>query len=267
MDRLDELEAKSIYILREAYKHFGKTGLLWSIGKDSTVLLWLAKKAFFGHLPFPVIHIDTTFKFPEMYKFRDYWAKEWDLKLNVGCNKEAIEKGISYETHDALTCCEELKTKGLQNFVRENKFDALIVGIRADEEGSRAKERFFSKRNADFEWDYADQPPELWDQFKIDFEKGDHIRIHPILHWTELDVWEYIKREKIPIVDLYLSKNGRRYRSLGCMPITNSIESSADDIDKIIEELKATKTAERDGRAQDKESAHALQKLRAKGYM
>jgi len=267
MDRLDELEAKSIYILREAYKKFGKLGILWSMGKDSTVLVWLAKKAFFGSVPFPVIHIDTTFKFPQMYAFRTSLAKEWNLNLMIGTNKEAISRGVNYQNHTALQVCDELKTQALRQFVDQHKFEGLILAIRADEEGSRSKERFFSRRNTDFEWNYAEQPPELWDQFNTGFKKGEHIRVHPILHWTELDVWEYIHRENIPLVDLYFAKNGKRYRSLGCMPITFPINSDADTVDKIIDELKHTKTAEREGRGQDKEDQYALQKLRAKGYM
>lgn len=267
MNRLDKLEAQSIYILREAYKKFGKLGFLWSMGKDSTVLIWLAKKAFFGHLPFPVVHIDTSFKFPQMYEYREKYAKEWGLDLLVWKNQEALNKGISYKTHDALTVCDELKTVALKQCIDAHKFEGLILAIRSDEEGSRSKERFFSKRNANFEWDYTNQPPELWDQFNTDHQKDEHIRIHPILHWTELDVWEYIKRENIPLIDLYFAKEGKRYRSLGCIPITFPVDSTADTVDKIIEELKQTKTAEREGRGQDKEDRYALQKLRAKGYM
>ena len=267
MERLDRLEAESIYIIREAYKHFGKVGVLWSIGKDSTVVLWLIRKAFFGHVPFPVVHIDTTFKFPEMYKFRDHWAKKWDIDLLVHTNWDAIKQGVNYDNNTALEVCHELKTVGLQQVMDEHGFEGLILGIRADEEGSRSKERFFSVRNKDFEWDYTDQPPELWDQFKTDFDKGDHIRVHPILHWTEVDVWEYIKREGIPLVDLYLSHEGKRYRSLGCQPITFPVDSDAETVDEIIEELKETKVAERSGRGQDKEDNYALLKLRAKGYM
>ncbi len=267
MDRLQELESKSIYVLREAYKKLGKVGILWSMGKDSTVLLWLAKKAFYGHVPFPAIHIDTTFKFPEMYAFREKLTKDWNLNLMVGINRKAIEEGINYENNTALEVCDHLKTVALKNFVEEHKFDGLILAIRADEEGSRSKERFFSKRNSDFEWDYVDQAPELWDQFNSEFRKGEHMRVHPILHWTEYDVWEYIKREKIPTIDLYFAKNGKRYRSLGCMPITFPINSDADTVEKVVEELKTIKTAEREGRGQDREDAYALQKLRAKGYM
>lgn len=267
MDRLDELESQAIYILREAYKKFGKLAILWSMGKDSTVLIWLAKKAFFGHVPFPVAHIDTTFKFPEMYEFRDKYAKEWDLNLMLHINQDALDRGINYENSDITTIVHELKTIGLQQFVDKNKFEGLILAIRADEEGSRSKERFFSRRNKDFTWEYTDQPPELWGQFNTEFKKGEHIRVHPLLHWTELDVWEYIKREDIPQIPLYYAKNGKRYRSVGDQQITFPIDSDADTIDKIIKELKVTKIAEREGRGQDKEDKYALQKLRAQGHM
>lgn len=267
MDHLDKLENQSIYIIREAYYQFKHLGLLWSIGKDSTTLLWLARKAFFGKLPFPAMHIDTTYKFPEMYAFRDHWAKEWGLNLIVSKNEEALAKGIGYATHDALTCCHELKTVALKQAIAQHRFKALFVGIRRDEHGIRAKERVFSPRNTEFTWDYKNQPTEMWDQYKSKTEADEHVRIHPLLHWTELDIWEYIKRENIPINSLYFAKNGKRYRSLGCMPITVPIESNADTVDKIIEEIRTSKTPERAGRSQDKEKAYAMQKLRSLGYM
>ena len=267
MDHLDELESRSIYIIREAYKQFKKVCLLWSIGKDSTALLWLCRKAFYGKIPFPVMHIDTTFKFPEMYAFRDKYAKEFNLNLIVEKNEEALNRGVHYDTHDSITVCTELKTNALKQAIKKHKFRALFVGIRRDEHGIRAKERYFSPRNEDFKWDYKNQPPELWDQFKAKAEEKEHIRVHPLLHWTELDIWLYVRREGIPINELYFAKNGKRYRSLGCMPITNPIDSEADTVDKMIEELRTTKTGERSGRAQDKEEANAMQKLRALGYM
>ncbi|HHX56714.1 MAG: sulfate adenylyltransferase subunit 2 [Clostridiales bacterium] len=266
MDRLDILEAQSIYILREAYKKLGKLGMLWSIGKDSTVLLWLSKKAFFGHCPFPFIHIDTTYKIPEMIEYRDKVAKELNLDLIVHTNKEAIANGMGPE-HGRLVCCKSLKTEGLQQVVKTYKFDGLIVGVRRDEEGSRSKERVFSERNKNDEWDYTNQQPELWDQFKTDFPKGNHIRVHPLLAWNELDIWEYINRENIPISDLYFSRNGERYRSLGCAPCTGKIKSEAKNITDIIEELRNTTVSERAGRAQDQEDSYAMQKLRKDGYM
>jgi sulfate adenylyltransferase subunit 2 len=267
LDHLDELENKSIYIIREAYRHFKPIALLWSIGKDSTTLLWLIRKAFYGKIPFPVIHIDTTYKFPQMYTFRDHYAKEWNLNLLIEKNEDALRRGISYDTHDAFTCCHELKTVALQQAIKKHKFQALFVGIRRDEHNIRSKERYFSPRDKEFQWNYKDQPPELWEQFRTSVQSDDHIRVHPLLHWTELDIWQYIKREGIPICELYFATNGKRYRSLGCMPITNPIDSDADTVDKIIDELKATKGAERAGRAQDKEQAHTMQRLRALGYM
>lgn len=266
MDHLDKLEAQSIYILREAYKHFGKLGMLWSIGKDSTVMLWLAKKAFFGHCPFPFIHVDTTYKIPEMINFREKIAKEFNLNLIVHTNEDALREGIGPRV-GRLVCCKALKSEGLAQVIKKYEFEGLILGIRRDEEGSRSKERVFSERSADSQWDYINQPPELWDQFKTDFKKGNHIRVHPILHWNEIDIWSYIKRENIPVVDLYFAKDGKRYRSLGCAPCTIPIESEASNIDEIIEELRNTKQSERAGRAQDQEDAHAMQKLRKEGYM
>lgn len=266
MDYLDRLEAQSIYILREAYKKFGRLGMLWSIGKDSTVLLWLARKAFFGHCPFPFIHVDTTYKIPEMIEYRDKIAHELGLDLIVHTNNEAISAGMC-PGQGRLKCCKALKTDALQQVINKYEFEGLILGIRRDEEGSRSKERVFSERNKDSEWDYTNQPPELWDQFKTDFPKGNHIRVHPILHWNEIDIWSYIERENIPIIDLYFSKEGKRYRSLGCAQCTGQIESNATTIRDIIEELKRTKVSERAGRAQDQEDAYAMQKLRKDGYM
>ena len=266
LTHLEKLENESIYIIREAYKKYRKLALLWSIGKDSTVLLHLTRKAFFGHIPFPVMHIDTTYKFPEMYTFRDKYAKEWNLNLLVEKNEEALKRGVGYDTHNSLTVCTELKTNALKQAIAKHKFKALLVGIRRDEHGIRAKERVFSPRSRDFRWDYKNQPPELWDQY-AGKEEDDHLRIHPLLHWTELDIWKYIEQENIPVNELYFAKNGKRYRSLGCMPITNPIDSIADTIAKIVEEIRTSKTAERAGRAQDKEQANAMQKLRALGYM
>lgn len=267
MDHLDELEAQTIYILREAYHAFDGLAMLWSIGKDSTAALWMARKAFLGRVPFPVLHIDTTFKFPEMYEFRDHYAKEWNLDLVVGCNTEARARGISYETNDAFTVAHEMKTVALQQTMAEHGYQGLFLGIRRDEEGSRAKERVFSPRDKNFEWNYKDQPPELWDQFNTDFGEGAHVRVHPILHWTEVDIWRYIRRESIPCCSLYFARDGRRYRSLGCMPVTQPIESTATTVDAIIAELESTTTPERAGRTMDASRSYAMQKLRAMGYM
>lgn len=267
MDHLSALESQSIFILREAYKKFEKMAMLWSMGKDSTVLLWLARKAFVGIVPFPCLHIDTTFKFKEMYEYREKYAKEWNLNLQVGVNRAALARGINYTNNDPVTVCHEMKTVALQQNIEVEKWNGLIVGIRRDEDGTRAKEKFFSPRNIDFEWNYKDQPPELWSQFQSDYPRDMHVRIHPLLEWTEIDVWEYVKRENIPVVDLYYAKNGKRYRTLGCMPITKPVDSEADTIDKIIHELKNTKISERVGRDQDHSQKYAMQKLRAKGYM
>ena len=200
--------------------------MLWSIGKDSCVLLWLARKAFFGHVPFPCIHIDTSYKMPEMIAFRDRLAKEWGLDLVVGENRAALDAGKTYPNGklSRVECCSALKRDPLQAVIAERQFQAVMLGIRRDEEGTRAKERYFSPRDKNFEWNFKDQPPELWDQFKTDFEPGTHLRVHPLLHWTEVNIWEYIHREKIPVVSLYFSKEGRRYRSLGCAPCTSGID-------------------------------------------
>ena len=265
MDYLDELESKSIYIIREAYKQFRDIAMLWSIGKDSTTLLWLVRKAFYDQIPFPVMHIDTSYKFKEIYDFRDGKTKEWGLKLLVARNEEALAKGMGPKSK--LECCTALKTDALKMAIAKHKFKALLLGIRRDEHGIRAKERVFSPRDQEFKWDYKNQPPELWDQYKSKQSDEDHIRVHPMLHWTELEIWEYVMRENIPIVELYLAKKGKRFRSIGCETCCNPIDSDADTIEKIVEELRTTQTAERSGRAQDKESAYIMQKLRSLGYM
>ncbi|UCC94922.1 MAG: sulfate adenylyltransferase subunit 2 [Candidatus Omnitrophota bacterium] len=266
MDHLSHLENQSIFIIREAYRQFRDVSMLWSIGKDSTTLLWLIRKAFFGKVPFSVIHIDTSYKFKEIYEFRDRYAKEWNLKLIVARNEEAIRKGIGPQKEKFL-CCTQLKTDALKKVIAERGFRALYLGIRRDEHGIRAKERVFSPRDEDFEWDYKNQPPELWDQYKSQAEGEQHIRVHPLLGWREIDIWEYIGRENIPVVSLYFAKKGKRYRSIGCECCCSPVESNADTVDKIIEELKTSKVSERSGRAQDKESAYIMQKLRSLGYM
>ena len=263
---LDELEHKSIFVIREARAKFKNLAMLWSIGKDSTVLLWLARKAFFGHVPFPLVHVDTTKKIPEMIAYRDKLAKEWGLDLVVETNHEALAKGMGPHL-GKVVCCTSLKKDALQSVIEKRGYQGIMAGIRRDEEGTRAKERYFSPRDRSFAWDFQDQPPEFWDQFKTDFEPGTHVRIHPLLHWTELNVWEYIAREKIPLVDLYFAKNGKRYRSLGCAPCTGTIDSNASNVEEVIAELRNIKTSERAGRAQDKEAEDAFERLRATGYM
>lgn len=266
MGHLDVLENQSVYIFREAYRKFKDIAMLWSIGKDSTTMLWLARKAFFGRVPFPLVHIDTGYKYPEMIAYRDRMAREWGVDLVVGWNEEAIRQGME-PAKGRFACCNALKTQGLQIILDRHGYKGIFLGIRRDEEGSRAKERVFSPRDKNFEWNYKDQPPELWDQFNTSFGPETHVRIHPLLSWTELDIWEYIRREKIPVCDLYYAREGKRFRSLGCMPCTATIKSEASTVDAIIEELKRTKTPERAGRAQDQEAAYMMQKLRSFGYM
>ncbi len=266
MTHLRRLENQSIFIIREAYAQFRDVALLWSMGKDSTVLLWLVRKAFFGAIPFPVVHIDTTYKFKEIYAFRDRYAKEWNLNLIVAQNDDAVAKGVG-PGKGKFQCCTELKTDALKRILERERFKALYLAIRRDEHGIRAKERTFSPRDEDFEWDYKNQPAELWDQYKLRAKEEQHLRVHPMLGWREVDVWEYIRQERIPVVSLYIAENGKRYRSIGCECCCNPVPSDADTVDKIIEELKTSNVSERSGRAQDKESAYIMQKLRALGYM
>lgn len=266
MDDINRLENESIYIIREAYNQFKDIAMLWSIGKDSTTLLWLIRKAFYGKIPFPIIHIDTGYKFREIYEFRDKYVKEWELDIIVYKNQAAIDRGVCPEK-GRLECCTELKTNALKDIVSKKGFKAVYLGIRRDEHGIRAKERVFSLRDSDFEWNYKDQSPELWGQYKTKVKEEEHIRVHPLLGWTELDIWKYIQKENIPITDLYLSKVNKRYRSIGCKVCCSPVISNADTVCKIIEELQTTRISERSGRAQDKESDYMMQKLRSLGYM
>jgi len=266
MKYLNELESRSIYIIREAYARFRDIALLWSIGKDSTTLLWLTRKAFFGKIPFPVVHIDTSYKFKEIYEFRDRYSREWGLDLIISQNKKALQEGMSHEK-GKLECCNALKTEALKATLAERHFKALLLAIRRDEHGIRAKERYFSPRNTEFKWNYKEQSPELWDLYKSQLDSGEHLRIHPMLHWREIDIWQYVHKEKIPAVSLYFAKEGKRYRSIGCHTCCMPVDSRADTIKKVIRELETTNTAERSGRAQDKEDSYAMQKLRSLGYM
>jgi sulfate adenylyltransferase subunit 2 len=268
LDHLDQLESESIFILREAFNRIDRLAMLWSLGKDSNAMVWLAKKAFFGHVPFPVLHIDTGKKFAEMYAFRERYAREWNLKLIVRpCPPvEAVDPSLPPAARSAAR-----KTLGLKNTIAEFGFQGIVAGIRRDEEAIRAKERVFSPRGEDGAWNLKDQPPEFWNQFNTDVPQGapgfSHLRVHPLLHWTELDIWRYIKRERIPCVPLYFSKNGKRYRSLGDQDITFPIASRAATVDEILAELEATRAPERAGRAMDHESEDAFERLRADGYM
>ncbi|NGX56483.1 MAG: Sulfate adenylyltransferase subunit 2 [Candidatus Anoxychlamydiales bacterium] len=293
MKHLEKLENKSIFILREAYACFSNLAMLWSVGKDSTVLVHLARKAFLGHVPFPLVHIDTNFKVPEMIKYRDELAIKWKLNMVYGMNEEAIKNKNTYPDGklSRIECCKNLKTFALKKtldgtgirykmnhekkkYEKEEKpepYTGLILGIRADEEGSRSKERYFSPRGLDNDWNIAQQPPEFWDQYNTEFPPKTHVRIHPLLDWTELNIWEYIQKENIPVVSLYFNQGkNKRYRSLGCAPCTYPIDSSAKDTQDIIDELKTGKLsniAERSGRAQDKEDGGGLETLRKDGYM
>jgi sulfate adenylyltransferase subunit 2 len=303
MDHLDQLEQQSVYILREAFRHFERLCMLWSIGKDSTVMLWLARKAFFGHVPFPLVHVDTSYKLPEMIQYRDKLAFEYKLQMVVGQNKAALDEGDTFpiklskrpemskdeQAKNRTACCQRLKADALGATLHgtgtrmrmnletgkyevdpdKEAYTGVIVGARADEEGSRSKERYFSPRDKHDNWDVGDQPPEFWNQFKTDFAPGTHVRIHPLLDWTELNIWEYIQRENIPTVSLYYDQgDGTRYRSLGCGPCQAPIKSTSKNVDDIIAELKSgslRNIAERSGRLQD--GKHGLEELRRKGYM
>jgi sulfate adenylyltransferase subunit 2 len=301
--KLDQLESQSVFILREAYKAFDQLCMLWSMGKDSTVLLWLARKAFFGHVPFPLVHIDTGFEIPEALAYRDRIARELGLLLVVGRHEDALNARTTYvhtrEDHDAASgkqmtrkqCCSLLRTAALKQTLDgtgprwrldnatgawhaaqdRTPWNGVIVGARADEEGSRSKERYFSPRDKHSQWDIGDQPPEFWNQFKTDFAPGTHVRIHPLLDWTELDIWEYLKRENVPLISLYFDQgSGSRFRSLGCWPCQDPITSKARDIDGVIAELSSGSLkdiAERSGRLQDHEGRGGLEELRKDGYM
>jgi sulfate adenylyltransferase subunit 2 len=257
---MDELEEKSTFVIREAVSKFRDVAALWSMGKDSTTMLALARKAFLGKVPFPVIHIDNGIDFPETYQFREELAKRWKLDLIVA--ESEIKPEMS-----GFSCCGENKTVALKKVMAEYGFDALIVSIRRDEHGVRAKERTISPRDKDFKWNYKDQPAELWGDYSSKLDEKGHVRVHPLLDFNEIDVWNYIKQEKIPINPLYYSRAGRRYRSLGCTHCTSSIKSEAKNVDDIIRELEVTKTEERSGRDMDKEKLYVMERLRALGYM
>ncbi|MFW0777964.1 MAG: sulfate adenylyltransferase subunit CysD [Rickettsiales bacterium] len=277
MNHLDRLESQSIYVFREAFHAVGKLAMLWSFGKDSNVMIHLARKAFFGHVPFPLIHCDTELEMEEVYAFRDKYVSEWGLDL-LSPICPPLE-----ETDESLPPAARVasrKTLGLKQVLDEHGFTGVIAGIRRDEEATRAKERIFSPRGETGGWDVKDQPPEFWGQYKTDYAPGTSLRIHPLLHWTEIDIWRYIQRENIPIVPLYFAKEytqfeGRdfggkmmRFRSLGERGITWPVESDATTIEAIIKELEITKTSERSGRPMGAdEDESSFERLRADGYM
>ncbi|MBX9695788.1 MAG: sulfate adenylyltransferase subunit CysD [Cyanobacteria bacterium] len=264
---LNWLENESVYIIREAFNKTKNLALLWSMGKDSTVLMHLVRKAFMGQVPLPVVHIDTSYKIPAMIEWRDDYAKRHNLRLIVGQNKTALDEGMGPEK-GRLVCCGALKTQALLDTVKEHKLGGLLLGIRRDEEGSRGKERIVSPRSDSSKWTYKNQPAEIWHYYNLHVPEEVHVRVHPLLPWTEMDIWEYIEREKLDVMPLYFTnEEGRRYRSLGCWPCTGSVESSACSVGDIIDELRTTKTTERAGRAQDKVDTYAMQLLRKDGYM
>ncbi len=263
---LDELESRSIYVLREAAKCLPSVGMMWSGGKDSSVLLWLVRKAFWGDTPFVCLHVDTSYKPPELLQFRDALAAAWGVRLDVGTNHEAIESGQTFP-HGRLSrvqCCSVLKTQAMAEMTKG--LDGVILGIRRDEEGTRGKERYFSLRDAGNQWNWASSTAETWPPVVPDLGGG-HLRIHPLLHWTEIDIWRYIQRERIPVCELYFADNGRRYRSLGCLPCSGTVASDANTVVDIIRELETTRESERATRAQDGESESAFETLRRNGYM
>jgi sulfate adenylyltransferase subunit 2 len=265
---LTELESRSIYIIRESYHEYAANlAILWSMGKDSTVLVHLARKAFLGKIPVPVIHLDTSFKFKQIYEFRQKYSMEWGLKLIVVSNESALKENMSAQK-GRLECCTQLKTSALKQALQTYNLKALLLGIRRDEHAIRAKERYFSLRDREFKWDYQNQPLELWaEYYKTEANSGNHLRVHPLLHWREIDIWRYIKREGLPVVNLYFARHGRRYRSIGCACCCQPVQSSADNIDKVIREIQDSRIAERAGRTQDKEQDYMMQKLRSLGYM
>jgi sulfate adenylyltransferase subunit 2 len=295
LDYLKTLEAESIYILREAAAEFARPVMLYSIGKDSSVMLRLAQKAFFpGKIPFPLLHIDTSYKFPEMITFRDWYAREIGAELIVHQNREALAAGANPFVLGTQKCCGLLKTKSLLDALAEGGFDAAFGGARRDEEKSRAKERIYSFRDPLGQWDPKNQRPELWNIFNSRINKGESIRVFPLSNWTELDVWLYIHLENLPIVPLYFAKERRvvlrsgsiivlnsdkellpgeqpemlkvRMRSLGCVPCTGAIRSEADTVPKIIEEAFAFRRSERENRAIDHDEEGSMELKKREGY-
>src|ERR1700688_3901885 len=290
------LEAESIHILREVAAEFQRPVMLYSIGKDSSVLLRLAQKAFHpGAIPFPLLHIDTTYKFREMIEFRDSYTREVGAKLIVYTNQQAIAEGANPFRLGTQRCCGLLKTKGLLDGLRAGGFDAAIGGARGDGEESRAKERIFSFRDGKGQWDPKNQRPELWNLFNARIEPGESLRVFPLSNWTEMDVWQYIHLERIPIVPLYFAKersvlvrgpslvlpeqsfmqprNGEqlqtvkcRMRSLGCSPCTGAIRSDADTVPKIIAELVAVRNSERENRVIDHDREGSMELKKREGY-
>jgi len=295
MDHLRALEAESIFILREAVAEFARPVMLYSIGKDSSVMLRLAQKAFYpGKLPFPLLHIDTSYKFPEMIAFRDNYAKEIGADLIVHRNEKAIADGANPHDLGTQNCCGLLKTRALLDGLEAGGFDAAFGGARRDEEKSRAKERVYSFRDGNGQWDPKNQRPELWQIYNSRLRKGESIRVFPLSNWTELDIWLYLYAEQIPIVPLYFAREREaviragqitltypetrllpgekietvmcRMRSLGCMPCTGAIRSEADTLEKIIAELISFRRSERENRAIDHDEEGSMETKKREGY-
>lgn len=296
LSHLKELEAESIHIIREVAAEFENPVMLYSIGKDSSVMVRLAEKAFApGRVPFPLMHIDSKWKFKEMIEFRDTYAKEFGWNLIVEYNKEAYEAGIGPFTHGSKVHTDVMKTQALLQALDKHKFDAAFGGARRDEEKSRAKERIFSFRDRFHKWDPKNQRPELWDIYNAKVQKGESIRVFPLSNWTELDIWQYIRLENIPIVPLYYAKerpvvnvDGNlilvdddrmpaemrekaemkmvRFRTLGCYPLTGAVESDADTIEKIVEEMMITTKSERTTRIIDFDQEASMEQKKREGY-
>jgi sulfate adenylyltransferase subunit 2 len=293
---LESLEAESIFIFREVFAECENPVLLYSIGKDSSVLLHLAKKAFYpSKIPFPILHIDTTWKFKEMIKFRDKIIADMGLDLIVHTNQEGLDQGISPFSHGSAVYTNVMKTEGLKQALNKYSFNAAFGGARRDEEKSRSKERIFSFRNKNHQWDPKNQRPEMWSLYNARLKKGESLRIFPLSNWTELDVWQYIHQENIPIVSLYMAadrpvvnRDGSlimvdddrmqllagetielkrvRYRTLGCYPLTGAIASDAVTLPDIIRELVHGSTSEREGRLIDQDSISSMEKKKLEGY-
>lgn len=264
VDDLSRLENGSLAILRDALRLFSPACVLWSMGKDSTALLWLMRKAFLGKIPFPVVQLDTGMELPEVYAFRDRIAREWELDLRVEMcpPEESCDPTLPPATRAAAR-----KTEGLRALLERDGYRCVFVGIRRDEQATRAKERIVSPRGIDGGWNVREQPPEFWGYTLADVPHAAHVRVHPLLAWTELDTWRYTRAQNIPYVDLYLSRDGYRYRSLGEKNITVPIASDAATLDEIIAELATTREPERAGRTMDSESEASFERLRAGGYM
>lgn len=267
LSHLDRLEAESLHILRETAAEFERPVLLYSAGKDSSVLVHLARKAFApAPMPFPLLHVDTGFKFPEMYAFRDRVAKSIGADLRIFRNEQAIAAGTNPQTLGTQRCCALLKTEALLQALKEYGHDAAIGGARRDEERSRAKERIFSFRNGAGQWDPRGQRPELWHLYNGRLNPGESMRVFPLSNWTERDIWHYIRRESIEVVSLYFAAGPSRYRTLGCGPCTGSIRSAAATLDAIVEEMDRVTVSERATRAIDHDTDASMEKKKREGY-